>query len=293
MPALAHGRHFLRDCPPPRGGRPPASYTSRVSRAAPSIPIASSWHRAGPHLVHARGAGEAAAGASPLLLVHGLGVSSRSMAPLLRTLARDGVVWAPDLPGFGKSSRPDRALDVDELADALARWMDAAAIARADVAGNSLGAQVALALADRHPGRAGGLVLVGPTMDPTRGGPFGQALRLALDAPREPIALVGSALLDYLRAGPRRCWATLEAALRDRPLDRAARLRAPLLVLRGARDPIASLAFSRALAAASPRGACVEIPAAAHGAHFSAPERVGSLIREFLRAGAGAARAAP
>jgi pimeloyl-ACP methyl ester carboxylesterase len=53
---------------------------------------------------------------------------------------------------------------MEELADWAARFLDAQGIARAHVAGNSMGGQVALALARRHPTRVGGLVLAGPTM---------------------------------------------------------------------------------------------------------------------------------
>ena len=52
---------------------------------------------------------------------------------------------------------------MEELADWAVRLMDALGVDRAHLAGNSMGCQVALALARRHPARVGGLVLVGPT----------------------------------------------------------------------------------------------------------------------------------
>ncbi len=39
----------------------------------------------------------------PVVLVHGLGVSSRYMLPTLALLAPRYRVFAPDLPGFGHS----------------------------------------------------------------------------------------------------------------------------------------------------------------------------------------------
>ncbi len=42
----------------------------------------------------------------PVVLVHGLGVSSRYMVPLASNLARSFSVYAPDLPGFGLNSKP-------------------------------------------------------------------------------------------------------------------------------------------------------------------------------------------
>jgi pimeloyl-ACP methyl ester carboxylesterase len=60
-----------------------------------------------------------------VVLVHGIGVSSRYMTPIAIELAATCKVYAPDLPGFGLSAKPSRILDVPALADALAAWMRA------------------------------------------------------------------------------------------------------------------------------------------------------------------------
>jgi pimeloyl-ACP methyl ester carboxylesterase len=108
----------------------------------------------------------------PVLLLHGLGCSVEAWGPLLRHIAadengggRDRPVWAMDMPGYGKSPGPPawRALGIEELADWTVRLMDTLGIARAHLAGNSMGCQVALALARRLPERTGALVLCGPT----------------------------------------------------------------------------------------------------------------------------------
>jgi 2-hydroxy-6-oxonona-2,4-dienedioate hydrolase len=44
----------------------------------------------------------------PVVLVHGLVVSSRYMVPLAEVLARWFDVYAPDLAGFGRSEKPSR-----------------------------------------------------------------------------------------------------------------------------------------------------------------------------------------
>jgi 2-hydroxy-6-oxonona-2,4-dienedioate hydrolase len=66
-----------------------------------------------------------------LVLVHGLGVSGRYMVPTAERLAPHFRVYAPDLPGFGRSGKPSRVLNLTELADALAGWMRAAGLERA------------------------------------------------------------------------------------------------------------------------------------------------------------------
>src|SRR5437868_1910136 len=102
----------------------------------------------------------------PLLLLHGLGCSAEVWEPALRCLADHGLdqpVWAPDLPGCGHSPGPPDALGMEELADWAARLLDALAVPRAHVVAHSMGSQVTMALARRHPERVGGIVLVGPT----------------------------------------------------------------------------------------------------------------------------------
>jgi predicted TIM-barrel fold metal-dependent hydrolase len=55
----------------------------------------------------------------PIVLVHGLAVSSLYFVPLARRLTRRYAVLAPDLPGYGRSATPPRPLGIAELADAL------------------------------------------------------------------------------------------------------------------------------------------------------------------------------
>ena len=57
-------------------------------------------------LIYVRHAGAGA----PVVLVHGLGVSSTYFGPLARVLARRMHVVAPDLPGWGRSPRPSRRM---------------------------------------------------------------------------------------------------------------------------------------------------------------------------------------
>ena len=119
-------------------------------------------------------------GSPDVVLVHGLGVSGRYLVPTARLLASHGKVFVPDLPGFGRSDPPGHVLGVPELTDALLAWMDAAALTRPCLLGNSLGCQVILEAAARHPERVDRLVLLGPTMDRSVRSVAAQVFRLAL-----------------------------------------------------------------------------------------------------------------
>ena len=158
--------------------------------------------------MHARVSEGRAAGGPPVVLVHGLVVSGRYMVPLFDELAPFHDVYAPDLPGFGRSEGPARALDVVGLADALAAWMRAVGLRRAVLVGNSMGCQVIAWLALRHPGLVEKVALQGPTMDPGARSPLRQTWRLLLDTPRESPSLIAIEGLDLVRAGVGRSWRT-------------------------------------------------------------------------------------
>jgi 2-hydroxy-6-oxonona-2,4-dienedioate hydrolase len=115
--------------------------------------------------IHARAALDQAPPDAPaVVLVHGMGVSSRYLVPTGARLAPDFRVYAPDLPGFGRSGKPRHVLDVPELADALAAWMHAAGLKCAALLGNSFGCQIIATLAVQHPERVERAVLQGPTV---------------------------------------------------------------------------------------------------------------------------------
>src|SRR5262245_3073432 len=95
----------------------------------------------------------------PLLLVHGFSSSIYTWAEALPLLAARHDVIAVDLPGFGGSEIPAR-VDSNASAEVLARVMDALGLARASLAGNSLGGALAAVTAARHPERVEKLVLI-------------------------------------------------------------------------------------------------------------------------------------
>jgi len=112
-----------------------------------------------------------------VVLVHGSGLSGCYMLPTAEGLAPDYHVYMLDLPGFGDSGKPSRVLDVPELADALAAWMEATGLTRVALLGNSFGCQVIADLAARHPEQVERAVLQGPTTPPEERSWFWQFVR--------------------------------------------------------------------------------------------------------------------
>lgn len=214
----------------------------------------------------------------PVILLHGLGCSSDAWLPALNVLAARRLacpVFVPDMPGFGCSPGPKEAMGMADLADWVVCLMDVLGLDQAHLAGNSMGCQVALALARRYPARVGGLVLVGPTVGEQYIPFWRYALGLLLDGIREPVAYNFVLARMYAQMGIPRYLATTRKMLEDEPLRHADEVQAPCLILRGQYDGIIPDAVARRLAAALPHGDFRRIMGAAHALQFSRP-------REFV-----------
>jgi pimeloyl-ACP methyl ester carboxylesterase len=217
-----------------------------------------------------------------VVLVHGLGTSSLYIVPTAVRLAQDFRVYAPDLPGFGHSSKPSHALDLPALAEALQSWMSAAGIEAADMVGNSLGCQVIAEFGVRYPERLTRAVLQGPTIDGYARTTIRQMARFLRDLPRERIPEYAINSHDYWRIGVRRGWETMQIALADRIEDKLPRMRMPVCIIRGAHDPIVSQRWVEDLARVLPNGRLIIIRGA-HTPNFSEPETFAGVVRAFLR----------
>lgn len=234
--------------------------------------------------MHARGAtGSAAPGCLPVVLVHGFGTSSSYFVPTAERLAAQFDVYAPDLPGHGKSDAPQEALDVPQLADSLIGWMDAAGLRRVSLVGHSMGCQIAADAAVRYPERVDRLVLVGPTSDPTcrttsevlwRSVPTGQHERLSLNL---------LLLVDYARMG-RRLIPEFRWMLRDRIENKLRRVDAPTMIVRGERDYVVPQRWVEQAARLARAERVVVIRKWGHAVNYSAAGALTEAIAPFLRA---------
>ncbi len=224
----------------------------------------------------------APAAAPPVVMVHGLIVSSRYMLPTARRLARYCRVYIPDLPGYGHSAKPPRALDVPGLADALAGWMQATGLQRAVLLGNSFGCQIVVDLAARHPERVERAVLVGPTTDPHARTAHQQIAHWLLNLPGEPPPLALIVARDIWDMGAPRALATFRHMLRDPIAEKLPRMRAPTLIVRGGRDTSVPQRWAEEATRLLPRARLVVIPGAAHTLNYNSPRRLLGAILPFV-----------
>ncbi|GAB4217493.1 MAG: alpha/beta hydrolase [Roseiflexaceae bacterium] len=246
--------------------------------------LQSEWCKVGGWTIHARtGGGAAASGAPPLVLVHGAVMSSRYLVPTAALLAGEQRVYAPDLPGYGKSDKPPRALSMPQLADALAAWMRANRLEQAALLGNSMGCQVIAHLAVRHPALVGRAVLLGPTIDAQARNFPQQLARWLRDTPREAPSQGLVLLRDLWDCGLRRAVGLIRQTLRDRIEQQLPHMAAPTLVVRGAHDPLVPQRWAQEVTRLLPHARLLTLPGAAHTPNYGAPQALVRAVRPFLQ----------
>jgi pimeloyl-ACP methyl ester carboxylesterase len=247
-------------------------------------------------------------GGPPLLLLHGSGSSLHAFDPVVEDLKTDCEVIRLDLPGFGLTGpRPDRDYRIEAYVSFVDEFLAGLGLDKVNVAGNSLGGNIAWNLAVEHPQRVQRLILMNATGYPEKSLP--QALRMARNPVLRPLLRrwapsgaaeqnlrgsvgprmqVDQALVDRVTAmmnRPGNRSAFIDFANTDQP-DRSARIAeitAPTLVLRG--DLIDGQHFRRDIPGS------YEVVLAGIG-HLM-PEEAPAEVAEAIRAHLGLPAAAP
>jgi pimeloyl-ACP methyl ester carboxylesterase len=87
----------------------------------------------------------------PVLLLHGYAQTSRMWRPLIAELAKTHTVIAPDLRGFGDSSKPEGGYDKKTMAQDVHALATSLGHKRVGVVGHDIGLMVAYAYAAQYP----------------------------------------------------------------------------------------------------------------------------------------------
>ena len=250
-----------------------------------------------------RTARSAAAGAQPVILLHGLLLSQLMHRPLAQALAaRGNRVITLDLLGHGESDRPRDMwrYSMMSFGEQVVALMDHLQLEQAVVMGTSLGANVGLEVASRHPERLRGLVVEMPVLD---NGLLGSALsftpllvaltfgepamklvaRAARAVPRRLLPLYGNVMLDLIRQEPGPGGALLQGLFFGRVAPHRNERRTfqtPTLVLGHRRDPIHPFSDAGMLAEEMPNARLLEADSLVE--LRVSPERLTSEIAAFL-----------
>jgi pimeloyl-ACP methyl ester carboxylesterase len=213
-----------------------------------------------------------------LVLVHGLLMNRHMYDHLAPEMATRGFrVVAVDLLGHGASDMPTdmRAYNMSTFADQLATVIDELGLDRPVVGGTSLGANVALEMATRHPNAARGLFIEMPVLDNAlvAAGLIFLPILLALRIGKPVLSFVSmltkriprtnylvDILLDWMRRNPAASEAVLEGILFGRtapPREERELISLPTLVIGHPADPLHPFSDSDMLVEEVPRARLV------------------------------------
>jgi 3-oxoadipate enol-lactonase/4-carboxymuconolactone decarboxylase len=243
-------------------------------------------------------------GAPWLVLASSIGTDLHlwdAQAPLL---ARHFRVLRYDAPGHGRSPWHPQSLSIDDLARAVVAMLDHHRIARASIAGISLGGMTAMALARLAPERVDRLVLcctsarLGPPSlwheRAARVRSEGMASIVEMVLGRwftRPFAASQPQVVERIRAmllatDPGGYAACCEAIAAMDLLPGLAEITAPTLVVAAADDPATPPAHGAAIADAIRGARLVVVEGAAHLANVERPEAVSGAMLAHLAPGA-------
>ncbi len=254
------------------------------------------------------------AGEGPLLLlVHGMAGSSETWRHVMPALAERHTVLAPDLLGQGRSDKPRGDYSLGAHANTLRDLLEALALKRATIVGQSLGGGVAMQFAYQFPERCERLVLV----DSGGLGPDVTFYLRLLTVPgfeavfplfcTPPLRAAGKVVATWLGGttpASQEIWRSYESladaesrraffrSLRDvvdfsgqavsalGRLYRAAHL--PTLIVWGAQDPFIPVSHAVAAHKIIPGSRLEIFDGVGHYPHCEAPERFVAVLNDFI-----------
>ncbi|MFC5745756.1 alpha/beta fold hydrolase [Actinomadura rugatobispora] len=238
---------------------------------------------------------------TPTVLIHGVGSDLARWDPVIGPLADKGTVVRYDLRGHGTSPKPAGPYDIADFVADHVGLMAELGIARANIVGFSLGGLIAQAVALRHPGLVGRLVILSAVAGRTA------AQRAAALARLRAVETGGPAVVadggerwytdDFRKKNPGVVRAHLDRFRRNDPaayaaafrvlattdlIDELHRITAPTLIMTGALDVGSPPEMSRAMHERIAGSRLVVVEGVKHAVFEEAAGIVAATVRDFL-----------
>lgn len=247
-----------------------------------------------------------------LLCLHGTSMQASAWTALGSALEDHWRVVALDMRGHGGSDKPAQGYRLTDYADDVAAFIDALELPRVSLIGSSLGTQVAIEFAARHPARVDRLVLSDPSCTieqaaidgyvalhrsrPRRFANEAEALSFSKSLPQRRrfseathrYTLAG----DLCRSDDGRlewCYALdpILQTFKELTVDQSAAIaavRSPVLILRGQESHVLSRANALRLLDEFRYAELVEFGSCSHTIWGDQPEALARHVRAFLQA---------
>lgn len=217
-----------------------------------------------------------------ILLVHGLGISGDYYIPFAKELAAYYNVYIIDLPGYGKTPKPSKALDITQLSTVLLQFVAQLHVHNLIVSGQSMGCQIVAHAITQQPDTFKKAILLAPTVNKKERTVSLQGIRLFQDTFHEPMSANILVFTNYARMGVSRFLKTACFMVNDHIEDTLKKNTIPVLLLRGENDKIVPKEWASFLASNSPYSTSSELPNAPHLLHYAQPKSLTNICRAFI-----------
>jgi pimeloyl-ACP methyl ester carboxylesterase len=248
---------------------------------------------------------EASGSGEPLLLIAGFACDLTIWSPLVSALASHYRVITFDNRGVGRSSAPDSPYSIGQMAEDASRLLQEIGVHAADVAGHSMGGQVAQELALAHPEKVRSLLLLSSCAhvdahnravieswgELPRQVDAATAARLSLPwlythhfyaQPGAVQQVIDLIVANPFPPPPHGIFHQSRAISQFDASARLAAIRCPARVVVGREDILLPLAFSEELVRAIPDAELVVLEGTGHGLLIESPEAVAQTMLSFL-----------
>lgn len=222
---------------------------------------------------------------SPVVLLHGHGVSGAIWQRVIPFLTRHYQVIVVDLPGYGRSQFTG-TWRLREIAPLLARWLQQLELPPVVLIGHSMGGAIAIHLTASAPELVDRLILVNAAGLPLRA----QFLILAARS-------IGSlfqpgngsyppqVLRDHLLTPTRLLWQSAQEVAKSDFRAELSAISVPTLIIWGERDLLLPLTLGHELHTALPHATFVTMPQCGHRPMLAQPTVFSQIVLRFLQQG--------
>jgi pimeloyl-ACP methyl ester carboxylesterase len=239
----------------------------------------------------------------PVVMIHGVGDSADSWAPIAEQIPADRAVVSYDLRGHGASPGPEGPWDIDDFVADHLRLLAALGAPRVDVVGFSLGGLIAQRIAGTHPESVRRLVVVGAVAGRTEQERAAVLERLSMVEREGPAGAARRSVdrwysADFIAQHPEIREETIERMSRlDRAsythayrvlattdlVDDLARIEAPTLAVTGEHDVGSPPRMSRTIAQGVQSGRWAVVPDANHSVLKEQPDSIAKEVVAHVR----------
>lgn len=227
----------------------------------------------------------------PLVMLHGWGMDVSTFWPMVDLLKENFCIWLIDLPGFGKSSLPEKVLSISDYAKIIAKFIKEKKISKPTLFGHSYGGKISIKLTAFYPKLISKLILEASS---------GLKLKKTfIQILSYPVAKIGGIFLPdifHLRSKFRqKLYKKLESDYADvgemkeiflNTIDEdltsdLSKIQAETLLIWGDRDKAVPLKYGKIMYRLIRNSKLVVLEETGHFPHLTNPERVVTYVKDF------------